>query len=262
MKLPSINNRELLPIRLMPFVFGFNLTPLDLAMLLAHKQGLAWPVFRPEDELFAYHLDTEDSPSRMLSQEWLNFVSDIKVAARKLKLQETFEDENYRPWRLEALKLLPARVFVWKDEFEAVFQASFIRNGKTYSENANVETKELNFHPFIEPQYLPVIWEGFEALRLEPPATDQKTHNAKRTVKGGSQRSDLLSEEIAAAIDELGGDRTAKKVMNRLKEYAGKEGSCIVAVIPDGITWQDRLRVKKNFDLEALRKRLARGNLR
>lgn len=180
MKLPTINNRELLPIRLIPFVFGFNLSPLDLAKLLAHKVGLAWPALRPEDELFAYHLDNEDFPAKMLPHEWGNFVSDIEVEARKFKLQETFEDEKYRPWRLEALKLLPARVFVWKDEFEAVFQASFNRNGRIYTENANVGTKVLSFNPFIEPRYLSLVWEGYEALRLDSPTVKQTSQVKNR----------------------------------------------------------------------------------
>lgn len=373
MKLPTINNRELLPIRLIPVVLGFNLFPLDLAKLLAHKVGLAWPALRPEDELFAYHLDNEDFPAKMLPHEWGNFVSDIEVVARKFKLQETFEDENYRPWRLEALKLLPARVFVWRDEFESVFQASFNRNGRTYSENANVGTKELSFYPFIEPQYLPVVWEGFEALGLKQPAIDTQlttennrvsakmrskievsfsdfirlfqitnpkhwerglrlndkgiwivptlngdfapeelaflnehpTKNTRKPVltfpctlkqldafikdqgltgyvnpvdldhfiqqeigkilpagkkcsgktvklsKPVSQRSDLLMEEITTAIESCGEDRNPKKIMGKLKEYAGAEGSCIMRAIPGGIVWRGRLGIEKEFDMEA-----------
>lgn len=379
MNLPSINNRELLPLRFVPFVIGFMPAPHSLVRLLAHDQGLAFPAFRQEDELFAYHLDTEGVPARMLPMEWKTLAEDMIILEKQLRIQETFEDEKYRPWRLEALKLLPARVFVWKDEFESVFQASFNRNGQIYSENANVGTKELIFNPLIEPQYLPLVWEGFESLRLESPTANQTNQVKNRegvemrlkilvsfadfirlfaitdlehwelglrvapdgvwvvptqvnylfpeelasinehpekdltkvalpfpcslsqlesfiewdgfsgyldptdldnfiqkeigkllsaenkcsgkTVKSsitGSRRNDLLSEEITAAIDELGGDRTPKKVMIKLKEYAGKEGSCILAAIPVGITWLARLGVKKDLDLEGLRKRLAR----
>lgn len=268
MKLPTINNRELLPIRLIPVSLGFNLSPLDLAKLLAHKVGLAWPALRPEDELFAFHLDNEDFPAKMLPHEWGNFVSDIEVVARKFKLQETFEDENYRPWRLEALKLLPARVFVWRDEFESVFQASFNRNGLTYSENANVGTKELNFYPFIEPQYLPVVWEGFETFFQSKETAKPIEGISEQTLyikqikelsaTKGLQRANLLRLEIIAAFEELGEDPTPQKVMKKLKEYAGKEGSCIVEALPRSVRWKDDAGDKKELDMKALRGRLTR----
>lgn len=172
MKLPSINNRELLPLRFIPFVLCFKPAPHSLVRLLTHEQSLAFPLFRPEDELFAYHLDSEGVPVRMNPREWDTLAEDMIILENQLRSEEEFEDEKYRTWRVEALKLLPARVFVWKDEFLSVFQASFNRNGQIYSENANVGTNELIFNPLIDPQYHSLVREGFEAVRLKQSILD------------------------------------------------------------------------------------------
>ena len=380
MKLPTFNNRELLPLRLIPFVTGFKPAPHSLVRLLAHEQGLAFPLFRTEDQLFAYHLDSDGKPVKMIPKEWDTLAADMIILEKQFRIQETFEDEKYRAWRNEAIKLLPSGVFVWRDEFEKVFHASFIRNGRTYDKNAHGSTNDLNFKPYFESQYRLLIWEGFASLQFKQPAIDTRLtsenyqlteymranievgfddfvrlfqiKNTKKWVRGlrlkdngvwkvptlngdfcpeelaflnehpaknlrkpvltfpctleqldkfikdqgltgyvnpieldrffqkeigklhftenmcsgkavkssktGLRRNDLLSEEITAAIEELGGDCSPENVMKKLKEYAGKEGSCIVAVIPGGFTWLGRMRVKKDLDLEGLRKRLAR----
>lgn len=88
MKLPSLEGREIIPVRLIPFITGFNVGPHSLVKLLAHKQGLAWPVFRPEDELFAYQLDFQGEATKLLPKEWDIFVSDMDILEKRLKLQE------------------------------------------------------------------------------------------------------------------------------------------------------------------------------
>lgn len=249
MKLPSINNRELLPLRLIPFVTGFKPAPHSLVRLLAQDQGLAFPLLRPEDQLFAYHLDTEGVPAKMIPKEWKTLAADMIILENQIRRGEEFEDENYRPWRLEAIKLLPSRVFVWKDEFEAVFQASFIRNGRTYSENATFATNELNFHPFIEPPYLPVVWEGFEALRIESPVKgidkertyELRNDDAPAKKANAKEIESLLKLVIAMAIGGYGFDPNQKK-----------------SPIPAELTTEVE-RVGLSIDVDTVRKWMQRG---
>lgn len=153
MKLPSLEGREIIPVRLIPFITGFNVGPHSLVKLLAHKQGLAWPVFRPEDELLAYQLNFQGEATKLLPKEWDIFVSDMDILEKRLKLQEQFEDEKYPGWRREAVKLLPARIFVWREEFEVVFQASFNRAGSTCAETRRAGSRELNFFSLYLPEF-------------------------------------------------------------------------------------------------------------
>lgn len=190
MQLPSLEGRGILPVRLIPFVTGFNVGPHSLAKLLAHKQGLAWPVFRPEDKLFAYQLDFQGKAARLLPKEWDSFVADMEILEKRLKTQERFEDEKYPAWRCEAVKLLPARVFVWREEFEAVFQASFNRNMLAYAGRERAGSRELNFAPYIPPNFRTVVWEGFETFRSAGPAT------GKPLRRGENPPSDEMVPEI------------------------------------------------------------------
>jgi hypothetical protein len=72
------------------------------------------------------------------------------------------------------------------------------------------------------------------------------------------QRCDLLSIEIDAAIEELGGHPTPKAIMKKLQGYAGSPGSCIIKVLSGGVRWRTNSGVQKNLDIEALQKRLKR----
>jgi len=77
-----------------------------------------------------------------------------------------------------------------------------------------------------------------------------------------SGRNDLMSAEIENAIRELGDRATPADVMRKLKSYAGKLGSCITEVAPDGVVWRTSSGKNTKLAMAALNKRLSRQTLK
>jgi hypothetical protein len=71
-------------------------------------------------------------------------------------------------------------------------------------------------------------------------------------------RRDLMAVEIGTAIAELGGAPAAAAIMGRLKDYAGKAGSCITEAGAGFVLWRDANGKRQKLDAENLRKRLER----
>ena len=86
---------EIVPVRLIPLLSGFEVGPTALTRLLAHQVSLAFPLSRPEDELSAYHLLPQGVSARMLPKEWDVFVSDMEILERTSRRQEEFESYNF-----------------------------------------------------------------------------------------------------------------------------------------------------------------------
>jgi hypothetical protein len=74
----------------------------------------------------------------------------------------------------------------------------------------------------------------------------------------GQTRHDPMRRDIEAAIAELGRDFTPRKVMSRLKSWAGKEGHCITTLTPTGVTWKNSGGTPQTLTLKALGQRLTR----
>jgi hypothetical protein len=74
----------------------------------------------------------------------------------------------------------------------------------------------------------------------------------------GQTRHDPMRHDIDAAIAELGRGCTALQIMLKLKSWAGKQGHCIMATIPNGVTWKNSRGTSSTLTLKALGQRLAR----
>lgn len=69
-------------------------------------------------------------------------------------------------------------------------------------------------------------------------------------------RSDAMTAEIKAALKELGDDRSPNSVMRVLKRYAGKDGSVIKQVVPEGVLWTNPSGQSNKLTMAILKKRL------
>lgn len=162
MKLPIIKGRETIPVRLIPFITGWDVSPDQVANILAHKEK-----FDRFGELFAYHLQDGD-PSRILPKEWDGILLSLEVLSDKLKSLETIDFENYPRWRLDSVPLLPPGVFVWRDDFEAAYKQARSPEYITYLDETP-GIRELNYSPLLN---LPatILLEGFDKLSTDKSA--------------------------------------------------------------------------------------------
>ena len=155
-----INGREAIPVRVIPFVTGWSMSPDMGASSLAHTdlvtklRGIA-----------AYHLAGNDEPAPMLPKEWDGVEAELQALSDTLKANEVVNFESYPTWRYKSILLLPAGVFVWKDEFITAF-------GRAYSKermgilNERQGDRTLNLKPLIPHALRDAVVEGFSVNEM------------------------------------------------------------------------------------------------
>ena len=158
----SIKGREAIPVRAIPFVTGWSMSPEIVASSLAHKDPA--PKLR---EIAAYHLLVDDEFAKVLPKEWDGVEAELQNLSDTLKAKEVVEFESYPTWRHESILLLPAGLFVWKDEFVAAF-ASVYAEKRRWIMNERPGDRELNFTPLIPQALQQAVVEGFSFV--ETPA--------------------------------------------------------------------------------------------
>lgn len=122
MKLPIIDGRECVPVRLLPFLTNWRpLSPDVVARLFSWRdEWRKWSIS-------TYRLSRDRTVLELAPSAWDNIDDELTILARRLKRQEDFEFEKYPKWRRRSLKVLPAGVFVWRDELVADYARTFGR---------------------------------------------------------------------------------------------------------------------------------------
>lgn len=150
-----IDGREAIPIRAIPFVTGWLMGPINVATSLANTD---WA--ETLKGINAYHLFSNDGPAKTLPKEWDVIVIDLRVLSSKLGGEEKIKDENFAIWWRDSISLLPAGVFVWKDEFEQAFIRFYGSESHIRIEERSGD-RELNYSPMIPSELRMIVVEGF-----------------------------------------------------------------------------------------------------
>ncbi|WP_146162441.1 hypothetical protein [Nitrosospira multiformis] len=110
--------------------------------------------------LNAYHLLPNGKAAKMLPKEWDGIAWGLQALSDKLQSDEKIKDENNLVWRRDSIPLLPAGVFVWKDEFEQVFTRFYGSESHIRLEEREGD-RELSYSPMIPSELRVTIIEGF-----------------------------------------------------------------------------------------------------
>ena len=151
-----INNRRLIPVRLVPFVTGWQWAPDEVAKILANRDKFS-QVF-----IDSYHLDPNGDFEPMFPKEWDVIMADLEILARTLKTREGVEKENYPVWRLRAIETLPAATFVWLHDLEDAWHTACSVDRITLPHERPGD-RNLNLQPFLPANVTHVIYEGFDS---------------------------------------------------------------------------------------------------
>jgi len=72
-------------------------------------------------------------------------------------------------------------------------------------------------------------------------------------------RLDAIGREIERALEDLGSDSSATRIMTKLKSYSGEVGCAVIDTFPDGVIWRrDGSRNEEKLTTKLLRDRLGR----
>jgi len=147
-------DREVTPIRAIPFVTGGGMPPDMLASVLANTS--LWSRLK---DLTAYHIMTNGEHAPMLPKEWDIIEAELDILSSKLKAIEKNDQENFPKWYRESISILPARCFVWKDEFEITYKQT--HSHELTIVNERFGDRELNFSPRVPDELINIVMEGF-----------------------------------------------------------------------------------------------------
>jgi hypothetical protein len=152
-----IEGREAVPVRALPYVTGWNLSPDALAKDLA-KHGERE---NRRGGLRAFQFDPDDNHPPITPNEWDHVVVALEALDWGIRYANGGETDvhTYQRWRAASPSHLPGACFVWRDEFEAEYQAGHT----SVASDDNDELPPLNFSPLIPHELRDVVMEGFPA---------------------------------------------------------------------------------------------------
>ena len=108
-----VDGKEAVPVRLIPFLTAWKIHPAQLVFLLAGKETTR-PGGQESVFLSAYWIDANGQYREMSPVEWDPFVDRLDDLRERLERR----DEDYAAWQIEAIKRLPASVFVWLEDLD------------------------------------------------------------------------------------------------------------------------------------------------
>ena len=238
-----IDGREAVPVRAIPLLTNWKFfTPDVVAQVLAGDEAQDGFI---EGRLQAFHL--QDSAAKALSKDWWESwtVRELRALSEKIKNSQPSHEPGYQQWRDEALPLLPAGVFVWRDELEQFHArnwnrrfrvlgcvssgdgeeeqnspispslAAFIEDGLTGLE----KWCDLDFSPYIRPALWSVVMEGVPPQQATPSLT--ATAPAEISDRVNAERKERLAQALekirTAPIADEQDDAEVKELLSHHK---------------------------------------------
>ncbi|MEF8766689.1 MAG: hypothetical protein ABTS16_06835 [Candidatus Accumulibacter phosphatis] len=193
-----INGREAIPVRAIPFVTGRWMSPDVVARSFARTDS-----WRDMREVSAYQLLGGVIHGPILPKEW-DVVEDL-LQALEAKLDSLSDNHtDTRPiWISESVSVLPASVFVWKDQFEQYFRGEY-SPWRFHKIDERPGDRELNFSPMITPPSLrDVVMEGFEDSAGDLPQIPPTPINNRQSLL--RRRKSVTLEEAAEMLTGIEG---------------------------------------------------------
>jgi hypothetical protein len=157
----TLYGREALPVRAIPYVTGWQMSPDVVARSMAKIEPPP-PFPALLHGLRAYHLP-DDIAVEMLPREWDATVANLEGYETELKQQHPDDAIGYAAWRKDSAGQLPAGVFVWLDEFASertADRAKVLRCEQRHGDD------ELILAPVLGGEIRTMINEGFDILKL------------------------------------------------------------------------------------------------
>lgn len=211
MKLPTLNGKEIVPVRLIPLITNAWLGQVIFSGILANRLKVSgWSFDSDFDEIevsvydeetdcselctitraeligskerdngfHAYHLNDDGIPVMMWASEWESIYREISLLEPVMRKEEEkigVRNSLYAAWRLKATTVLPPGVFLWRNDLDLLWKTHL--SYFTPTKYDPPDFRKMNYDAYIRPEYSELVWEGFEHLRpvdVEPPSVKKE----------------------------------------------------------------------------------------
>lgn len=189
MKLPVIEGREVVPVRLIPFVTQQHLGQQVLSQILTHRWRVdgfpkrKWFLDDPDDiddendsvttdktklpnSFHAYLLNEEGKAVRMLTTEWDIVVRNMEPIEPMLRIEEEqigVRNAKESEWFEKTLKMLPESAFMRREDFERLW---CVRNGCILSlPGERPDVRRINYDAYIRQECRGLVWDFWKPYR-------------------------------------------------------------------------------------------------
>lgn len=153
----QISARDAIPVRALPYVTGWMMSPDVVAKTLAHSDHWTTKLM----DMYAFNLTDKGIYAKMLPKEWDGIMAELESLSNMYQMDEAYEGGNYVAWRRDSIPLLPPACFVWKDEFEKAFETAYSEKKLILIDERSGE-RELNFSPMMPEKLQSAVMQGFE----------------------------------------------------------------------------------------------------
>jgi hypothetical protein len=228
-----IQEREAIPVRAIPLLTGWTLSPDKVATVFAHRDAM-----KAYAKVVTYCFE-KGKVFPMLAKEWDGHLHELREFDDQLSRMEAQDGaRRYTEWRRKSLGKLPAGVFVWRDEFEAAFsldQSPIYRP----TDEERLGDRELNYEVRLPVTRQKLVFAGFSPLVTWVSERVSKPVSAEDRVAGNEMgapevtsddprrdfwRSETLTEEerrtIWDSIDWQEHRGIVKEAVTHFKNYA------------------------------------------
>lgn len=165
----KIDHRQIIPVRLIPFVTGRRFSPDVIASILADDNDIH-RVF-----IASFHLDADGNYQPMLPKEWDTVCSDLDALNESLDATEITHNQNYPIWRRESIDILLPATFVWLDELKDAWNKAYSEN-QMHIIDERPGDRVLNLSPYIPFEMTDRVYQGFEFQLGRPPVSNTQSH--------------------------------------------------------------------------------------
>lgn len=150
-----VDSREAVPVRAIPYVTGWEISPDVIAKNFARAEVAPWKRF---EDMHAHHLHSGPA-IKIRPKEWSAIVAAIAGFQSQAHAEAVDDDAGYAIWRTQSASFLPAGVFVWRDEFEADWVRSWSRIIMLDEKDGD---RELLYSPMMSADVRSMVLEGFQ----------------------------------------------------------------------------------------------------
>lgn len=161
-----VAERKALPVRAIPYVTGWMISPDVVASNFARDESKAFELLRNTS---SYHL-VSGSVIKLLPKEWDRYVAALRALESALSRQFADHDQSYAAWTRQSVPILPAGAFVWLDEFIADFKLDYSPTRRIIVGEREGD-REVNLSPYLEPQVLEMVLGGWLHKRAQAACT-------------------------------------------------------------------------------------------
>jgi hypothetical protein len=171
----QINGREAIPVRALPLLAEWGtMHPQKIAGALGRvTDDDCRPLFENLHDMNAFYVE-DGSVNPVAAYHWRDHIyRNLQALSDTIKHSEITHETGHSEWRVRALGVLPKDAFVWRDEYELIYDRTYGIGSRT-RESGDAHTPpvlskgkppvELNFNPLVEDEMKPLVQAALDAI--------------------------------------------------------------------------------------------------